>query len=127
MRESLRIIYQCLNQIPDGPVKSYEKKVSLPPRASMKNNMEVMIHHFKTFALGYTVPEGVFYTYTEAPKGEFGVFLYSNNSNRPYRIKFKSPGFIHLQSLGVIGVNINLADMVTLIGTIDIVFGEVDR
>ena len=127
MRQALRIVLQCLNDIPYGPVKSIDNKIVPPSRSQMKTSMESLIHHFKLYTEGYSVPSGETYTATEAPKGEFGVFLVSNGSNRPYRCKIKAPGFNHLQSLNFMSKEHLVADVVTIIGTQDIVFGEVDR
>jgi NADH dehydrogenase (ubiquinone) Fe-S protein 2 len=127
MRESIRLITQCLNDMPTGPVKTDDRKITPPSRAHMKQSMESLIHHFKIFTEGYHVPEGETYTVVEAPKGEFGVFLVSDGSNKPYRCKIKAPGFAHLQALDFMGKGHMLADIVTIIGTQDIVFGEVDR
>jgi NADH dehydrogenase (ubiquinone) Fe-S protein 2 len=127
MRQSLSIIYQCLNRIPGGPIKTDDAKFSPPSRVQMKNSMEGLIHHFKYFTENIILPEGETYTATEAPKGEFGVYLVSNGTNMPYRCKFKAPGFSHLQGLHFMTKGHMLADVVTVIGTQDIVFGEVDR
>lgn len=127
MRQSLSIIYQCLNKMPEGSIKIDDAKISPPLRADVKQNMEALIHHFKLYTEGVTVPSGETYTATEAPKGEFGVYLVSDGSNRPYRCKIKAPGFSHLQSLNFMANSHMLADVVTIIGTQDIVFGEVDR
>lgn len=127
LRESLKIMYQCINNITEGPVKNLNNKLSIPHRKEMKGSMESLIHHFKNYTEGYSVPASVHYSSVESPKGEFGVFLITDNSNKPYRIKFRSPSFVHLQSLNLLAKNAFLADIVTLIGTIDIVFGEVDR
>jgi len=127
MRESIRLITQCLNDMPTGPVKTDDRKITPPSRAHMKQSMESLIHHFKIFTEGYHVPEGETYTCVEAPKGEFGVYLVSDGSNKPYRCKIKAPGFAHLQALDFMGKGHMLADIVTIIGTQDIVFGEVDR
>lgn len=127
MRQSLSIIYQCLNKIPGGPIKTDDAKFSPPSRIQMKNSMEGLIHHFKYFTENIVLPEGETYTATEAPKGEFGVYLVSNGTNMPYRCKFKAPGFSHLQGLHFMTKGHMLADVVTVIGTQDIVFGEVDR
>ncbi|CAO3649168.1 unnamed protein product [Mucor hiemalis] len=127
MRQSLRIINQCINQIPEGPIKTDDWKITPPPRAAMKENMEALIHHFKLYSEGYSVPAGETYTVVEAPKGEFGVFLVSDGSNRPYRCKIRAPGFAHLQGSDFMARDHLLPDMVTIIGTMDIVFGEVDR
>jgi len=127
MRQSLSIIYQCLNKMPEGSIKIDDAKISPPLRADVKQNMEALIHHFKLYTEGVSVPAGETYTATEAPKGEFGVYLVSDGSNRPYRCKIKAPGFSHLQSLNFMANSHMLADVVTIIGTQDIVFGEVDR
>lgn len=127
MRQSLSIIYQCLNKIPEGSVKVDDSKITPPSRADVKQSMEALIHHFKLYTEGVTVPSGETYIATEAPKGEFGVYLVSDGSNRPYRCKIKAPGFSHLQALNFMANSHMLADVVTIIGTQDIVFGEVDR
>jgi NADH dehydrogenase (ubiquinone) Fe-S protein 2 len=127
MRQSLRIISQCLDLMPSGLVKTDDKKVTFPKRTQMKNSMESLIHHFKIFTEGYTVPMGDTYTAVEAPKGEFAVYLVSNGSSKPYRCKIRAPGFMHLQALEFMSKNHLLADVLTIIGTQDIVFGEVDR
>jgi len=127
MRESLRIIHQCLERMPDGAVKSDDSKVSPPPRAAMKQSMEALIHHFKLYTEGFKVPAGETYTAVEAPKGEFGVFLVSDGTNKPYRCKIRAPGFAHLQSLEILSKGHMLADVVANIGSLDIVFGEIDR
>jgi len=127
MRESLKIIQQCLNKIPLGPIKTDDHKITPPSREHLKQSMESLIHHFKLYTEGITVPAGETYTATEAPKGEFGVYLISNGTNRPYRCKIKAPGFGHLQALDFMAKGHMVADVVTIIGTQDIVFGEVDR
>ncbi|KAI8853230.1 nife hydrogenase-like protein [Chytridium lagenaria] len=127
MRQSLRIISQCLNQMPDGPVRVDDYKISPPPRAEMKESMEALIHHFKLYSEGYSVPAGETYTAIEAPKGEFGVYLVSDGSSRPYRCKIKAPGFAHLAGVDFMSRGHFLADAVTIIGTCDVVFGEIDR
>lgn len=127
MRQSLRIIAQCLNQMPEGVVKTDDKKITPPSRSHMKESMEALIHHFKVYTEGFTVPTGSCYTAVEAPKGEFGVYLVSDGSSRPYRCKIRAPGFFHLQGLEMMSKHHMLADVVTIIGTQDIVFGEVDR
>jgi len=127
MRQSLRIILQAMNKLPEGPVKVADNKISLPSRRDMKSSMEALIHHFKLCTEGMILPVGECYAATEAPKGEFGVFLVSDGSNRPYRLKIKSPGFAHLASLDEMVSGHLIADLVTIIGTQDIVFGEVDR
>jgi NADH dehydrogenase (ubiquinone) Fe-S protein 2 len=127
MRESLKIIIQCLNNLPEGPIKVDDAKIVPPSRIDMKESMESLIHHFKFFTENFNVPTGETYTAVEAPKGEFGVFLVSDGTNMPYRCKIRPPGFTHLQGLDFMVKGHMLADVVTMIGTQDIVFGEVDR
>lgn len=127
MRQSLKIMQQCLRDMPQGPIKSDDYKVTPPPRAEMKNSMEALIHHFKLFTEGYHVPAGETYTAVEAPKGEFGVYLVSDGTNRPYRCRIHAPGFAHLQGLDFMSRGHMLADVVANIGSLDIVFGEIDR
>ena len=127
MKESLRIIDQCLNNLPSGIIKSSDNKLTPPSRKNLKKSMESLIHHFKIYTQGFVVPFNEVYAASEAPKGEFGVYLVSNNTNRPYRCKIKAPGFSHLQALDFMSKGHLIADVVTIIGTQDIVFGEVDR
>jgi len=127
MRQSVRIIEQCLANMPDGPVKVKDYKVCPPPRAEMKTSMEAMIHHFKLYTEGYHVPPGETYTAVEAPKGEFGVYLIADGSNRPYRCKIRPPSFAFLQALDFMAKGHMLADVPAIIGSLDIVFGEIDR
>jgi NADH dehydrogenase (ubiquinone) Fe-S protein 2 len=127
IRQSLNIINQCLSLIPEGEIKVDDKKVTPPSRLNLKNSIESLIHHFKYYSEGIVVPAGETFTITEAPKGEFGVFLVSNGTNKPYRCKIRAPGFFHLQGLDFISKGHIVADVVTIIGTQDIVFGEVDR
>ena len=127
MRQSLCIIKQCLDFIPNGPIKTDNYKISVPSRLVIKSSMESLIHHFKLFTSGIIVKANESYTGIEAPKGEFGVYLAVNKSNRPYRCKIRSPGFAHLQGLDYMAYNHFLADVTTIIGTQDIVFGEIDR
>lgn len=127
MRQSLVIIQQCLQIIPEGPIKATNYKLSSPSRSEMKHSMEAVIHHFKLYTEGLILPHGETYTATEAPKGEFGVYLISNNTEKPYRCKIKAPGFGHLQALNDMSIGHMIADVVTIIGTQDIVFGEIDR
>jgi NADH dehydrogenase (ubiquinone) Fe-S protein 2 len=127
MRQSLRILEQAIKNIQEGPIKSDDYKLNSPSRAEMKNSMEAVIHHFKYFTEGFVLPHGETYTATEAPKGEFGVYLLSNNTEKPYRCKIKAPGFGHLQALDDMSKGHMIADVVTIIGTQDIVFGEIDR
>lgn len=127
MRESLNIINQVINNIPTGPVKLDNQKIINQTRASMKESMESIIHHFKLYTENYNLIENEGFTSIEAPKGEFGIFLVSNNKSKPYRCKIKAPGFLHLQGFDIMSKGHLLADAVTIIGTQDIVFGEVDR
>lgn len=127
MRESIRIIMQCINNLPEGPVKVDDAKIVPPSRIDMKESMESLIHHFKFYTENFSVPTGETYMSVEAPKGEFGVFLVSNGTSNPYRCKIRPPGFSHLQGLDFMSKGHMLADVVTIIGTQDIVFGEVDR
>lgn len=127
MHQSIKIIKQVIDKMPEGPVKTEDRKISPPPRAEMKTSMEALIHHFKLFTEGYHVPAGETYAAVEAPKGEFGVFLVADGSNKPYRCRIKAPGFAHLQGLDFMTKGHMLADVVAVIGTQDIVFGEIDR
>jgi NADH dehydrogenase (ubiquinone) Fe-S protein 2 len=127
MRQALRIIQQCINKMPPGPVKVDDHKIVPPPRNEMKKSMEALIHHFKLFTEGYTVPKGEVYVAVEAPKGEFGVHLISDGTNRPYRCKIRAPGFPHLAGLDKLARGHLIADVVTIVGTCDVVFGEIDR
>ena len=127
MRQSLKIIHQCLNKMPEGEIKTDDTKVSPPSRKEMKDSMEALIHHFKLFTEGVQVPPGTTYTAIEAPKGEFGVYLVSDGTSKPYRCKIRAPGFYHLAALDMMSKGHMLADVVAIIGTQDIVFGEVDR
>jgi NADH dehydrogenase (ubiquinone) Fe-S protein 2 len=127
MRQSLNIIGQCLNKMPTGLIKADNQKITPPSRLQLKQSMEALIHHFKLYTEGYIVPIGETYTAVEAPKGEFGVYVVSNGTSRPYRCKIKAPGLLHLQGLDFMTQGHLIADVVTTIGTQDIVFGEVDR
>jgi NADH dehydrogenase (ubiquinone) Fe-S protein 2 len=127
MRQSIYIILQCLNKASLGLVKVDSFKIIQPHSKNLKNSMESLIEHFKFFTQGYRVPKGGSYMGVEAPKGEFGIFIISSGNNKPYRCKIKAPGFLHLQSLNLMSKYHLLADTVTIIGTQDIVFGEVDR
>ena len=127
MRQSLRLIKQCVERLPKGPIASLDPKITPPKRALMKQSMEALIHHFKLYTEGYHVPAGETYTAVEAPKGEFGVYIISDGSNKPYRCKIRAPGFAHLQALEFMTKGHMLADVVTVIGTMDVVFGEIDR
>jgi NADH-quinone oxidoreductase subunit D len=129
MRQSNNIIKQCIEWLRNnpGPVMSSNHKVSAPPRVGMKSNMEELIHHFKLFTEGFHVPAGEAYAAVEHPKGEFGTYIVSDGANKPYRLKIRAPGFAHLQALDEMSRGHMIADVVTIIGTQDIVFGEVDR
>jgi NADH-quinone oxidoreductase subunit D len=127
MRESVKIIRQCLEKMKPGPVKIEDRKFTAPPRSEMKRSMEALIHHFKLYTEGFHVPAGATYTVTETPKGEFGVYLVADGTNKPYRCKIRCTGFSHLQALDVMSRGHMLADAVAIIGSIDLVFGEVDR
>lgn len=127
MRESINIILQIINKIPKGSIKINDKKIINPTRIELKNSMESLIHHFKYYSENIIPNKGETYIAIEAPKGEYGIFLVSNGTNKPYRCKIKSPGLLHLQALNFMSKNHMLADIVTIIGTQDIVFGEIDR
>jgi NADH-quinone oxidoreductase subunit D len=129
MRQSTRLINQCVEWLKanPGPVMLAGSKVTPPKRFDMKDNMESLIHHFKLFTEGYNVPAGEAYAAVEHPKGEFGVYLVSDGANKPYRLKVRAPGFPHLASLDEMAKGHMLADVVAIIGTQDIVFGEIDR
>ena len=126
-KESIKILFQCLNKLNTGLTKMTDNKLLIPFRHLIKSNMELLIDHFKLYTEGLTVPTGEVYFATEAPKGEFGVYLISNDTNKPYRCRIRAPGFYHLQGLHKLSQGYKLADLVTIIGTLDIVFGEVDR
>ncbi len=127
MRQSCRIIQQSIDTMPDGPVATDDQKIVPPSRAEMKRSMEALIHHFKLYTEGYHVPAGETYTAVEAPKGEFGVYLVSDGGNMPHRCKIRAPGYSHLQALDFLSRGHLLADAVAVIGSLDIVFGEIDR
>jgi len=127
MRQSLRIIRQCLDEMPEGPVLTQNHKLTPPRRGEMKYSMEALIHHFKLYTEGYHVPAGETYTAVEAPKGEFGVYLVSDGSNKPYRCKIRAPGFAFMQALVPLSEGHMLADVPAILGSLDVVFGEVDR
>ncbi len=127
MRESVNIINQCLVKLPKGPVKTQDAKVTPPPKKELKNSMEALIHHFKLFTEGYRVNKDEIYKAVEAPKGEFGVYLISDGSNKPYKCKIRAPGFSHLQAMDYLIKGHMLADVPAVLGSMDIVFGEVDR
>ena len=127
MRESVKIIKQCLEQLPKGPVKSQDNKITPPPKKEIKESMEALIHHFKLFTEGYRVKKDEIYTAVEAPKGEFGVYLISDGSSKPYKCKIRAPGFSHLQAMDYLIKGHMLADVPAVLGSLDIVFGEIDR
>ncbi|UIP91340.1 NADH-quinone oxidoreductase subunit D [Wolbachia pipientis] len=127
IRQSISLVKQCIEKMPEGPIKTEDRKISPPPRAEMKESMEAMIHHFKLYSEGYHVPEGEAYVAVEAPKGEFGVYIVSDGTNRPYRCRIRAPGFAHLQALDFMAKGHMLADIAAIIGSLDIVFGEIDR
>ena len=127
MRQSIRIIKQCLEKMPTGPVRVNDRKIMSPPRAEMKSSMEALIHHFKLYTEGYKVPAGEVYAAVEAPKGEFGVYIVADGTNRPYRCRIRAPGFVHLQGMDFMLRGHMLPDVPAVLGSIDIVFGEVDR
>jgi NADH-quinone oxidoreductase subunit D len=127
VKQSLRIMTQALEKMPTGPVVVNDRKVTPPPRAEMKSSMEALIHHFKLYTEGYHVPQGETYTAVEAPKGEFAVYLVSDGSNKPYRCKIRAPDYAFLQATDFLGRGHMLADVVAIIGSMDIVFGSIDR
>ena len=126
-RQSIAIMTQCIERMPEGEITGGAGKIAPPPRAEMKRSMEALIHHFKLYTEGYHVPAGEVYRAVEAPKGEFGVYLVSDGSNKPYRCKIRAPGFAHLQAMDELSRGHMLADVSAILGSIDIVFGEVDR
>ena len=127
MRESVKIINQCLDQIPNGPIKTNDGKITPPSKKDLKESMEALIHHFKLFTEGYRVDKDEIYVAVEAPKGEFGVYLISDGSSKPYKCKIRAPGFAHLQAMDYLIKGHMLADVPAVLGSMDIVFGEVDR
>ena len=129
MRQSTRIVKQCVQWLREnpGPVMVDDHKFTPPRREEMKEDMEALIHHFKLFTEGFCIPVGECYAAVEAPKGEFGIYLISDGANKPYRLKIRAPGFAHLSAIDEMSRGHMLADVVAVIGTQDIVFGEVDR
>ena len=127
MKESVSIIKQCLSKMEKGPIKSQDGKITPPPKKELKQSMEALIHHFKLFTEGYRVDEDEIYTAVEAPKGEFGVYLISDGTNKPYKCKIRAPGFSHLQSMDYLIKGHMLADVPAVLGSLDVVFGEIDR
>jgi len=127
MRQSVEIIKDCIDKMPSGPVKSVDGKITPPPKEDLKKSMEAVIHHFKLFSEGFRVPEGEIYAAVEAPKGEFGVYLISDGSHKPYKCKIRAPGFSHLQAMDYLIKGHMLADVPAVLGSLDLVFGEIDR
>lgn len=127
MRESVKIMRQAIEKMPEGPVMTVDGKFAPPRRAEMKQSMEALIHHFKLYTEGFHVPAGEVYTAVEAPKGEFGVYLIADGSNKPYRCKIRAPGFAHLSAMDFLNRGHMLADVSAILGSLDIVFGEIDR
>ena len=127
IRQSIKLLEQCLDRLPSGPVKTDDRKIAPPKRSEMKESMEALIHHFKLYSEGYSVPAGEAYIAVEAPKGEFGVYIVSDGTNKPYRCRIRAPGFAHLQAIDMIARGHMLADLTAIIGSLDIVFGEIDR
>ena len=127
MHESVKIMRQCLEMMPEGPVMTQDNKVTPPRRAEMKQSMEALIHHFKLYTEGFHVPAGEVYTCVEAPKGEFGVYLVADGTNKPYRCHIRAPGFPHLAAMDYLNKGHMLADVSAILGSLDIVFGEIDR
>jgi NADH-quinone oxidoreductase subunit D len=129
MKQSVRLIQQCCARLrtETGPVLSEDNKITPPRRGEMKRSMEALIHHFKLFTEGFHTPEGDVYAAIEAPKGEFGVYLVSDGSNKPYRVKIRAPGYLHLQAMHMMTKGHLLADVSAILGSLDIVFGEIDR
>ena len=127
MRESIKIMLQCIENMPEGEVTNHDAKIAAPKRADMKTSMEAIIHHFKFFTEGFQVPAGETYTAVEAPKGEFGVYLISDGTSKPYRCKIRAPGFAHLAAFNMLTKGHLLADVPAILGSIAVVFGEVDR
>ena len=127
MKQSVEIIKDCIDKMPSGPVKNVDGKITPPPKEDLKRSMEAVIHHFKLFSEGFRVPEGEIYAAVEAPKGEFGVYLISDGSHKPYKCKIRAPGFSHLQAMDYLMKGHMLADVPAVLGSMDLVFGEVDR
>ena len=127
MRQSVEIIKNCIDKMPSGPVKSIDGKITPPSKKDLKKSMEAVIHHFKLFSEGFRVPKGEIYAAVEAPKGEFGVYLISDGSHKPYKCKIRAPGFSHLQAMDYLIKGHMLADVPAVLGSLDLVFGEIDR
>jgi NADH-quinone oxidoreductase subunit D len=127
MRQSVNIIQQSILALPLGRIKSENSKLFTPKREKLKSSMESLISHFKLYSEGFTISKGETFVGVEAPKGEFSIYLISDSSNKPYRCKIRSPGFFHLQMIDYVAKYHMLADVVTIIGTLDLVFGEIDR
>jgi NADH-quinone oxidoreductase subunit D len=127
LRQSVRIINQAIKRLPKGPFRSNNRKFVPPPRAELGRSMEAVIHHFKLWTEGFKLPKGEVYVATESPRGQLGCYLSSDGSNRPHRVHFRTPSFVHLGSLAKMGSNSMIADLVAIIGSIDIVLGDCDR
>ena len=127
VRQSVRIMKQCIADMPEGPIASLDRKVVPPKRGEMKQSMEALIHHFKLYTEGFHVPAGEVYVATESPKGEFGIYLVADGTNKPYRVKIRPTGFSHLQAMDFMTRGHMLADVTAILGSLDIVFGEIDR
>lgn len=127
MRQSVLLVQQCIKDMPSGLIKTEDRKISPPPKGEINESMEALIHHFKLYSEGFHVPKGEFYFPVEAPKGEFGVYIVSDSTNRPYRCRIRAPGFAHLQAFSHLIINRMLPDVVSILGSLDIVFGEIDR
>jgi NADH-quinone oxidoreductase subunit D len=127
VRQSVRIMKQCIAEMPEGPIASLDRKVVPPKRGEMKQSMEALIHHFKLYTEGFHVPAGEVYVATESPKGEFGIYLVADGTNKPYRVKIRPTGFSHLQAMDFMTKGHMLADVTAILGSLDIVFGEIDR
>jgi NADH-quinone oxidoreductase subunit D len=127
MREATKLMIQCIEKMPSGPALAQDKKITPPRRSEMKTSMEALIHHFKLYTEGYHVPHGEAYAAVEAPKGEFGVYLVANGTNKPYRVKLRAPSYAHLQAMDYMCKGHMVADVSAVLGSLDIVFGEVDR
>ena len=127
VRQSVRIMKQCIAEMPEGPIASLDRKVVPPKRGEMKQSMEALIHHFKLYTEGFHVPAGEVYVATESPKGEFGIYLVADGTNKPYRVKIRPTGFSHLQAMDFMTRGHMLADVTAILGSLDIVFGEIDR
>jgi NADH-quinone oxidoreductase subunit D len=127
MRQSLRIVEQALDRLPDGPVNIDDRKIVPPPRSELGQSMEAVIHHFKLWTEGFNAPKGYVYQAIESPRGEFGCYLRGDGTSKPARVHFRTPSYVNLAALPVLGKGLMVADLVAIIGSIDIVLGEIDR